>query len=56
MSAYMGDVVRLYLQELIDWESYFNWRKGEDGDVEAGEVPTIGEEAAAAAAEDAPEE
>lgn len=35
MSEYMGDVVTLYLQELIDWESYFNWRKGEDGDVDA---------------------
>ena len=34
MSAYMGDTVLLYLQELIDWDSYFNWRKGEDGDVE----------------------
>jgi hypothetical protein len=30
----MGDVVRLYLQELIDWESYFNWRKGEESDVD----------------------
>ena len=34
MSAYMGDAVLLYLQELIDWESYFNWRKGESSDVE----------------------
>jgi alkylation response protein AidB-like acyl-CoA dehydrogenase len=30
----MGDVVRLYLQELIDWESYFRWRKGETTDSE----------------------
>lgn len=35
MSAFMDDAVTLYLQELIDWESYFNWRKGEDGDVDA---------------------
>ena len=28
MSAYMGDAVLLYLQELIDWESYFSWREG----------------------------
>lgn len=34
MSAYMGDAVLLYLQELIDWESYFNWRKGEATEVE----------------------
>jgi len=30
----MGDVIRLYLRDLIDWDSYFNWRKGEDGDLE----------------------
>jgi alkylation response protein AidB-like acyl-CoA dehydrogenase len=35
MSAYFGDAALLYLQELIDWESYFNWRKGESSDVEA---------------------
>ena len=35
MSAYMGDAVLLYLQELIDWESYFNWRNGESSDVAA---------------------
>jgi len=34
MRAYMGDAVLLYLQELIDWESYFNWKKGEDSDVD----------------------
>ncbi len=34
MSAYMGDAVLLYLQELIDWESYFSWRKGEVSCVE----------------------
>ena len=34
MSAYMGDPVLLYLQELIDWESYFKWRKGEASDIE----------------------
>jgi alkylation response protein AidB-like acyl-CoA dehydrogenase len=30
----MGDAVLLYLQELIDWESYFSWRKGEACSVE----------------------
>jgi alkylation response protein AidB-like acyl-CoA dehydrogenase len=34
MSAYMGDAALLYLQELIDWESYFKWRKGEASDVD----------------------
>ena len=34
MSAYLGDAVLLYLQELIDWESYFTWRKGEASDLE----------------------
>jgi len=34
MSAYLGDAVLLYLQELIDWESYFVWRKGESSDLE----------------------
>ena len=29
MSAYLGNAVLLYLQALIDWESYFTWRKGE---------------------------
>ncbi|MBY0397919.1 MAG: hypothetical protein K2X91_15815, partial [Thermoleophilia bacterium] len=29
MRAYLSDVVLLYLDELIDWDSYFNWRRGE---------------------------
>ncbi|MBW2272689.1 MAG: acyl-CoA dehydrogenase family protein [Deltaproteobacteria bacterium] len=35
MSDYLNDVVGLYLNELIDWESYFSWRKGEAVDVAA---------------------
>ena len=35
MSGYMSDVVGLYLRELIDWESYFQWRKGPGVDVDA---------------------
>ena len=35
MSAYMSDAVLLYLQELIDWDAYFNWRKGEATDCAA---------------------
>ncbi|MCP4906939.1 MAG: acyl-CoA dehydrogenase [bacterium] len=34
MSAYLGDAALLYLQELIDWDTYFNWRKGEASDVD----------------------
>ena len=33
MRAYLSDVVLLYLDELIDWDSYFNWRRGEASDV-----------------------
>ena len=35
MAGYLNSAVRLYLQELIDWDSYFNWCKGEAADVEA---------------------
>jgi alkylation response protein AidB-like acyl-CoA dehydrogenase len=35
MSDYLNDVVGLYLNELIDWESYFAWRKGEAVDVDS---------------------
>ena len=35
MAGYLNDVVRLYLDELIDWESYFTWTKGDDVDVDS---------------------
>ena len=35
MSDYLNDVVRLYLRELIDWESYFCWRRGPAADVDS---------------------
>jgi hypothetical protein len=35
MSGYLNDVVRLYLDELIDWETYYAWRRGESGDLDA---------------------
>ena len=35
MTAYANDVVALYLRELIDWESYFAWRRGEGFDLAA---------------------
>lgn len=34
MRAYLSDVVLLYLDELIDWDSYFNWRRGDASDLE----------------------
>ncbi len=33
MRAYLSDVVLLYLDELIDWDGYFSWRRGESGDI-----------------------
>ena len=56
MNAYMGDAVLLYLRELIDWEAYFNWRKGEDGDVDADRaaLQEVLETAAAICEEHAP--
>lgn len=35
MSRYLNDVVRLYMKQLADWESYFRWRKGEGSDAVA---------------------
>ncbi len=35
MSRYLNDVVRIYLDELIDWESMLRMRKGADVDVAA---------------------
>jgi alkylation response protein AidB-like acyl-CoA dehydrogenase len=35
MSSYLNDVVRVYLNELVDWENYFRWVKGAGVDVDA---------------------
>jgi len=35
MSGYLNDVVRLYFEELVDWQSYFAWTKGADTDAES---------------------
>jgi len=35
MGSYLNDVVRLYFDELVDWDSYFTWTKGPDVDVDA---------------------
>ncbi len=34
MRAYLNDVVLLYLDEMIDWENYFHWRRGEQADAD----------------------
>ncbi len=35
MSDYLGDAILLYVNQLIDWDSYYHWRRGRDCDVEA---------------------
>jgi alkylation response protein AidB-like acyl-CoA dehydrogenase len=35
MSAYLNDAVLLYVNQLIDWDSYYHWRKGPQVDVDA---------------------
>ena len=35
MSRYLNEVVRTYMDELIDWDATFRMRKGEDVDVDA---------------------
>lgn len=35
MSRYLNDVIRTYMDDLIDWETYLRLRKGADVDVEA---------------------
>ena len=53
MKDYFGTGMRLYLERLIDWETYFGLRTGEGADVEAevGAYRTILETCAALAAE-----
>ncbi len=33
MAAYLNDGMLLYLDHLVDWDTYFRWRKGDDADV-----------------------
>ncbi|MGH0036756.1 MAG: acyl-CoA dehydrogenase family protein [Myxococcota bacterium] len=35
MPSYLNDGVLLYIDQLIDWEGYFQWRKGDGFDLEA---------------------
>jgi len=50
---YLSDGLLLYINQLIDWESYFHWRKGPDVDVAAEREALLGvlETAAAICAE-----
>ncbi len=41
MSAYLNDAVLLYVNELIDWETYYHWRKGAQVDVAAERAALI---------------
>ncbi|MEE8313282.1 MAG: acyl-CoA dehydrogenase family protein [Myxococcota bacterium] len=42
MSGYLHGGILLYLREMIDWEAYFHYRKGEDCDVEAEREALVG--------------
>jgi alkylation response protein AidB-like acyl-CoA dehydrogenase len=35
MPTYLNDGVRLYIDQLIDWEGYYRWRKGENFDLDS---------------------
>lgn len=35
MSSYLNDVIRLYVERLIDWDAYYRWYRGPDVDVAA---------------------
>ncbi|MDJ0789221.1 MAG: acyl-CoA dehydrogenase family protein [Myxococcota bacterium] len=40
MAAYLNDGMLLYLDHLVDWDTYFRWTKGDDADVDT-EVETL---------------
>lgn len=40
MSGYLHEGISLYLGDIVDWETYFRYRKGSDADVE-GEVAAL---------------
>ena len=42
MAGYLHNGLLVYLNELVDWDSYFRYRKGEDVDVEAETAALIG--------------
>ncbi len=42
MASYLSDGIRVYVEKLIDWDSYFRLKKGEDVDVEAEKGAILG--------------
>ncbi len=42
MSGYLHDGIRLYLQDMVDWDAYFRYRKGEDVDLESERAALLG--------------
>jgi alkylation response protein AidB-like acyl-CoA dehydrogenase len=42
MAGYLHDGLLIYLKDLVDWETYFRYRKGDDVDVEAESAALIG--------------
>ncbi len=42
MSSYLHDGIRLYLQDIVDWDAYFRYRKGEDVDLVAERAALLG--------------
>ncbi len=42
MSGYLHDGILLYLREMIDWDAYFHYRKGEDCDAETERAALVG--------------
>ena len=42
MSGYLHDGILLYLREMVDWDAYFRYRKGDDCDVESERAALVG--------------
>ena len=41
MSGYLNESILLYINQLIDWDSYYTWRQGPGVDVEAERAALI---------------
>ncbi len=42
MSGYLHDGILLYVNRLIDWDSYFRYRRGDDADIDAERAALVG--------------
>jgi alkylation response protein AidB-like acyl-CoA dehydrogenase len=42
MAGYLNDAILLYINQLVDWDSYFRLKKGEDVDVRAEREALVG--------------